>query len=316
MRHPLSVRAASALPETLGAAVEAAVEAATSANTRRLYRAQAKLFAGWCAARGLAALPAAPETVAGWLADRAAGGAKVATVRAGRSAVSAMHRAAGAADPAASELARMVMRGLARRHRAPRRQADALDAGAFAAIAATASRPRPRGRGMESPEAARARGAADVAIAGLLFHAGLRRSEAAALEWRDVRPASVPGALLVAVRAGKTNQDGADADVRLVKGAAAAALASIRPPGAQPADRVLGLSDRQISRRLAAAAAAAGLGDGFSGHSGRVGLAVELTRRGASVQDVMLAGGWCSAATVARYAAGVRAEQGAVARYL
>ena len=44
--------------------------------------------------------------------------------------------------------------------------------------------------------------------------------------------------------------------------------------------------------RLQAAAVAAGVEHRLTGHSGRVGLASELTARGASTADVMLAGGW------------------------
>lgn len=60
-----------------------------------------------------------------------------------------------------------------------------------------------------------------------------------------------------------------------------------RPSGrsarkARARDRVFGLSGRQIGRRVEAAACAAGLGSGFSGHSGRVGLAAELSRLAAT----------------------------------
>ena len=49
---------------------------------------------------------------------------------------------------------------------------------------------------------------------------------------------------------------------------------------------------------------------------GEVGLASELTSRGASTTDVMLAGNWKTSRMVAHYSAGATAERGAVARYL
>ena len=55
---------------------------------------------------------------------------------------------------------------------------------------------------------------------------------------------------------------------------------------------VFGLSASQIHRRLKAAAQAAGLGDGFSGHSGRVGMATRMTRLGAPMPVVMRQGRW------------------------
>ena len=76
------------------------------------------------------------------------------------------------------------------------------------------------------------------------------------------------------------------------------------------------LGTAPVARRLTAAASAAGIEGRITGHSGRVGLAVELTRRGAPEQATAKAGGWKSSRMVAHYAAAVAAEQGAVATYL
>ena len=64
------------------------------------------------------------------------------------------------------------------------------------------------------------------------------------------------------------------------------------------------------------AAVGAGLGPGYSGHSGRVGLAAELSRAGASTHEIAAAGGWQSAGMVIRYTRRETAKRGAVARYL
>ena len=77
-----------------------------------------------------------------------------------------------------------------------------------------------------------------------------------------------------------------------------------------------GLNGQSIARRLIAAATAAGIDGRITGHSGSVGLASELTARGASTTETMLAGGWKTARMVAHYSAGATAEQGAVAKYL
>ena len=61
---------------------------------------------------------------------------------------------------------------------------------------------------------------------------------------------------------------------------------------------------------------AAGIERRLTAHSGRVGLASELTARGASTTETMLAGNWKTARMVAHYAAGATAERGAVAKYL
>ena len=67
---------------------------------------------------------------------------------------------------------------------------------------------------------------------------------------------------------------------------------------------------------LPAAARAAGIEARLTAHSGRVGLASELTARGASTTEVMLAGNWRTSRMVAHYSAGATAERGAVAKYL
>ena len=104
--------------------------------------------------------------------------------------------------------------------------------------------------------------------------------------------------------------------MRYLPRAAMEALAAMRPEGAGPGDPVFGLSGRQMARRVEAAAIAAGLGSGFSGHSGRVGLAAELSRAGASTHEIAAAGGWQSAGMVIRYTRRETAKRGAVARYL
>ncbi len=70
---------------------------------------------------------------------------------------------------------------------------------------------------------------------------------------------------------------------------------------------VFGLSMSQISRRVDGMAKAAGLGDGYSSHSGRVGLAIRMTRRGAPLQAVQTHGRWKSPQMPARYTRGEKA---------
>ena len=156
----------------------------------------------------------------------------------------------------------------------------------------------------------------DGAIVAVLFQGGLRRSEAAALEWRDIRPAAdIPGGLLVQVRRSKTDQEGSRRDIRLVKGICAKAIELIRPESPDATDKVFGLCGASIHRRFKAAAKSAGIEGRITSHSGRIGLASELTRRGASTTATALAGGWKSPAMVTHYAVGATAEKGAVAKY-
>ena len=106
--------------------------------------------------------------------------------------------------------------------------------------------------------------------------------------------------------------------MRYLKNGAAKAIRTVRAdrPDGAPTDRVVGLSPVQIQRRFTAAARAAGIEARVTAHSGRVGLASELTARGASTTEVMLAGHWKTARMVAHYSAGATAERGAVRKYL
>ena len=81
-----------------------------------------------------------------------------------------------------------------------------------------------------------------------------------------------------------------------------------------PSTPVFGLSASQIGRRVNAAAKAPGLGDGFTGHSGRVGMAQDLAASGVELPALMTAGRWKSSKMPARYIERQAAGRGAVAR--
>ena len=59
----------------------------------------------------------------------------------------------------------------------------------------------------------------------------------------------------------------------------------------------------------------AGLGDGFSAHSPRVGMAQDLSAAGAELPELMTAGRWDSPTMPARYTEAQAAGRGAVAQY-
>ena len=224
-------------------------------------------------------------------------------------------RIAGKPTPA-GPLTERALRGFHREGRTERGrgQSAPLTYDDVLTMQAKADEPRKRGRGRETAKQAASRGRVDRALVGVLFQGGLRRSEAAALEGRDVTPGTEPGTMLITVRRSKTNQDGAASDIRLTKNGTAAALDAIR--GADDALVFGGLSPQSINNRVQALARAAGLDARITAHSARIGLASELTRRGASTTEVMLAGNWKTSRMVAHYSAGAKAERGAVAKYL
>ena len=300
------------------APVVAAIDASRSDSTRRQYHYGWSAWTKWAGAKGHEALPAAPEAVAAYLAARAEQGVSASTLNAARAAISAVHRDSAATDPTAHDVVQRTLKGLRRQAAGRGRgQAKAITADDFNAILATACNPRKTGRGVECSRVAEARGRVDRAIAALLFQGGLRRSEAAALTWRDVGPASDGTGVLVRIGRSKTDPEGTAADVRYLKKGAARAVLDLLPASPDTDGPVLGgLNGASIARRFAAAARAAGVEGRITGHSGRVGLASELTRRGASATETMLAGGWKTARMVTHYSAGATAERGAVAKYL
>ena len=286
-------------------------DASLSRNTRRAYLGALARLDAW---RGTA--PVDDASLAVYLGELFEAGRAPATAALAVAAVRFRAKLAGQPDPAGEATARVL--GGYRRTAADRGrgQAAPLRADGLAAILATAARPRTDGRGVESHTTAHRRGRLDAVIASLLFMGGLRRSEVSALEWRDVSDARDGDGVLLTVRTSKTNQEGDAADVRYLKNGAAKAIRTLRAADAAPTDRVIGLSPLQIQRRFTAAARAAGIEARVTAHSGRVGLASELTARGASTTEVMLAGNWKTARMVAHYSAGATAERGAVRKYL
>ena len=71
----------------------------------------------------------------------------------------------------------------------------------------------------------------------------------------------------------------------------------------------------QVERRRIQAAAAADLGDGYTRHSGRVGMAQNLAKTRAELPALMITGLWKISTMPARYTNRQSANRGAVARY-
>ena len=136
----------------------------------------------------------------------------------------------------------------------------------------------------------------------------LRRAEAAAIRWSDIEQTS-DGSGRLNIERSKTDQTG-EGSTAYLSPATIDALSQIPRKG----ESVFGLSASQICRRIQAAAEAAGLGSGFSGHSCRVGMAIDLARAGTDMTSLMNAGRWRSPRMPARYTRNEVAGRNAVAR--
>ncbi len=306
--------AASALTQSDLANLDAVLGHEIAENTKRSYSTQWRRFVSWTRWKRVPALPADPVHVAVYLAERMeVYNHKPATLRAAAAAVSYAHRAADLEDPCASPEVKSALRSATRKAGRDQRQAEALTADALRQIRATARLPRSlQSGGMENREAAERRGLADIAMISLMRDAMLRVSEAAALRWDDLETAH-DGTGRLLIRRSKTDAEGESA-VLFVSSATMASLDAIRK-GVEGSERMFGLSPNQITRRIKNAALAAGLGEGFSGHSPRVGMAQDLARAGTELPRLMTAGRWRSPRMPAHYIRNETAARGAVAQY-
>ena len=100
--------------------------AARADNTRRAYRSGVAAFTEWCAVHMQTALPAAPDTVAAFLAAEAGRGLAVNTLRLRHAALRYLHLLAGYPPPTASPLVSATFAGIRRAHRRPLRKKTAL----------------------------------------------------------------------------------------------------------------------------------------------------------------------------------------------
>ena len=148
-----------------------------------------------------------------------------------------------------------------------------------------------------------------------LSDGGLRRSEAAALTWGDVQRWDDGSGRMTVIRS-KT-----EVEAQGRRGgrppAAMWALDAIWPVGVGGGQRVFGLSESQTARWVKALAKAAGLPDwgNFSGHSGRVGMALRMAQNGAPTHEIERQGRWKQGGgMVGRYTRGESA--GSTLRYL
>ncbi len=240
---------------------------ATSRRARRgsSYANQWDRFVAWSKESGRRSLPASPEDVAAYLEDRSGSGARPSTLRVAAFAIARNHRDAGFDVPVQRGVARTVLDELTRDEAPGPTRALPLDLDCYLAIRKTAHEPRwGRGGRMERTASARRRGAVDVAMIGVMRDARLRVSEAAELTWGDIERQRGGTGRVRVVGAGETGYREVSADTMML-------LLPVRR-GEGDDEPVLGMRPNQIGRRIDAAARQAGLGEGYSGDSPRLGM--------------------------------------------
>ena len=116
--RPLPAPRPAGVPAALEHELKSAERYAQSAlapATRRAYESDWLVFATWCAQRSATAIPAAPATVAAFLADEADRGFRPVTIARRAAAIAAAHRAQDHPNPCDSGAVQAVTSGIRRR---------------------------------------------------------------------------------------------------------------------------------------------------------------------------------------------------------
>ncbi len=286
-------------------------EGALSPNTLRAIRADTAVFTTWCVGQDMTALPASPDTVAGFI-DTMAVHKKPATIRRYVASIGHLHRAAEVADPTKANVVKLAIKRLGRQHGSRQQQAAPIGEMVVERILATTP-----GKTLTEMR--------DIALLMTARDMLGRRSEVVALHVHDVA-FSDDGSATVLVRRSKTDTTGQGAVLWLsprttkalklwLKTAAItegpllrSVLKGSKIGGPLDAGTVARIYKKLASRAGVDASA-------ISGHSARVGMAQDLVAHGAELPEVMQAGRWKSPTMPARYAERLTAGRGAVAQY-
>jgi site-specific recombinase XerD len=278
----------SALPVEFTEALELASDFARASKakaTQEAYGSDFRIFESWCRARGLSALPAAPESLCAFLADEASAGRRASTLGRRLAAIRYFHRAADLDSPTTDERVKAVLSGIRR----------TIGAAPIRKKAATADLVL----GMVGGKGRSLRELRDRAILLLGFAGAFRRSELVALNVDDIE--ETPEGMLVMLRRSKTDQEGLGRRVAIPRGEIACPVAALKSwlsaagiaEGAvfvriwnRKAQRVT--SQRLAARNVAAVvqAHASRLGfdpSTFGGHSLRAGFVTSAVKRGANL---------------------------------
>ena len=302
-----SLRGPSGLPPAVWDLVAEAVEASHAPGTRAVYASHWRDWKGWCACNDVPDLPTNPEHLATYLAERATRHV-ISTVRTAAAAIGVYHTRAGHQNPAQDRGVVMVLGGLARKYGSSPQQVEGLTVLNLASISAVARMPRDR----ESVEAAHVRGITDLAMIGLMRDVLLRRSEAAALTWKDLTE-EFDGSGRLTIARSKTDQEGQGA-VGYVSSQTMRWVKEMRENSSERGT-IIGLCAHQIARRIVSAAAAAGLQGRYGGHSPRIGMAMDLALADVQLPGLMQVGRWKKPDMPAYYIRNIKAAQGAVATW-
>ena len=277
--------------------------ASTAASTASAYRSDWRHFTAWCDDHDLEYLPAAPETVAHYMAVLSETH-KPATLTRRAASISVNHQAVGCEPPTRAAVVQNVLKGI--------RRTKGTAQAAKAPLAVDDLRVITRDH---LPDGAK--GIRDRALLLLGFAGAFRRSELVGIDHEHIE--FVPEGVVVTLPRSKTDQEGAGRKVAVPYGqhldtcavrALAAWLASAgisSGPVFRPVDRhgnvgAGRLAGKSIAVTVKNYMAAIGKDPtAYAGHSLRAGFATAAARAGAEERDIMRQTGHRSTVMVRRY---------------
>lgn len=288
--------------EEVGAKASEFVRQAKAKNTRRAYRADWEDFLRWCERYRRTPLPAAPDTVAYYLADRSQD-LKTSTLERRLATITEVHRAAGHESPTKSARVKLVWAGIRR------------EKGTAQAHMKPVLTKHIRLMVTHLPDSLL--GVRDRALILLGFAGAMRRSELVGLDTGDLAVADE--GLVVVIKRGKTDQAGEGRKIGIPFGThpetcpVRAVRAWLEHSGVDegPLFRSVNkhghVMDRRLSDRAVAEVVKRSLlkagksARRFAGHSLRAGLITQAAMAGVSERAIQDQSGHKSLAVMRRY---------------
>lgn len=290
------------LPVALVEQMHEYARASKSTSTVRAYSSALRAFCGWCESMGVTSVPAAPSSVAGYVAHMAST-SKVATIERHLAAIAEAHRLVGLETPTTDPAVTTVMKGI-------RRTLGVRQEGKEPVLVAHLRR-------IVEVLPSNLLGTRDRALLLLGFSGAFRRSELVALDVADLDFRE--DGLVVTIRWSKTDQEGNGRQVGVPFGSCPTTCpvralrrwlteaAITEGPVFRPVNRHGQLGAERLSGKAVGLVVQRSVGKiglesaDFGGHSLRAGLATAAAGAGVSELAIMRQTGHRSLATLRRY---------------
>lgn len=290
---------------------------AYAANTQRVWRANWKVWCGFCVRRDVAPFPTDLATIEAFLRERIRLGRKRATLEQYLYTLHLVHKLADLPDPMKTIEGELLWKGLCRTSlRKAQVQRKPLGERELQRITDALSESEPIDL-------------RDRALLWVGYETLMRRSELQRMKVEDIDFSEDETPSVIWLERSKTDQEGegqyrpiSPRTARYLKDWLAGAgiesgfvWRSIPPAFRKTPAYTIPLSDKDVARIFKRRAGRAGIKDELiAGHSTRVGAAQDLVANGANDTEVMQAGGWSTTRMVARYSAKIRAKDNAMMR--